>query len=297
MIVNATNLRMMFVGFSTLFQQARLGVEPTWSRVAMRVPSTTRTQEYGWLGEMPRVREWLGERVIQGLNTHGYAIRNRTFELTLGVDREDMEDDNLGVFSPVITEMGRAAASFPDELVWPLLPAGAVTPCYDGQYFFDTDHPVLDVNGQTYSVSNWQGGNGTPWFLIDDTRAMKPLIFQDREPFKFVAMDQPTDEVVFNQKRFRYGVDARCNAGFGLWQIAFGSRQELTAETYAAARVAMTSMKGDFARPLGLKPSLLVVPSTLEPQARTILKADRNAAGATNIWAGSAEMFMSPWLA
>jgi phage major head subunit gpT-like protein len=65
--------------------------------------------------------------------------------------------------------------------------------------------------------------NATAWFLLDVSRAIKPLIFQQRKKPEFVAMTQPTDDNVFMQKQYLYGIDGRDNAGYGLWQLAFGS--------------------------------------------------------------------------
>ena len=42
---------------------------------------------------------------------------------------------------------------------------------------------------------------------------------------------------------------------------------------------------------------LLVVPPTLEKEALELINAERSAAGATNIYRGSAELLVSPWLA
>jgi phage major head subunit gpT-like protein len=39
-------------------------------------------------------------------------------------------------------------------------------------------------------------------------------------------MDSSTDQNVFMKKQFLYGVDCRDNAGFGLWQMAYGSTGE-----------------------------------------------------------------------
>lgn len=297
MIINSANLRALFNGFSTAYQGGFDGVPPSYGDVAMVVPSSTKQQEYGWLGQMPRVREWIGDRTIQNLNLYNYTIRNRPFELTIGVDRDDLEDDNLGIYAPMFAEMGRAAASFPDELVWPLLNAGFVTPCYDKQPFFDTDHPVLDAAGRTVSVSNKSPGAGVPWFLVDDTRMVKPIVWQNRKPFNFVRMDQDNDEVVFARKEYRYGVDSRCNAGYGFWQLAYGSQLPLTTDNYAAARDAMIAMKGDHGRPLGLRPTKLFVPPALEPQARQVLLAEYNTDRSSNIWRNTAVPMVQPWLA
>lgn len=298
MLINSTTLRSLYTGFSTVFQAGFTGVAPTYAQVATVVPSTTRSNEYGWMGEIPRVREWLGDRVVQNLGTSDYTIKNRKFELTVGVKADDIEDDNLGIYTPMFSELGRAAASFPDELVWPALAAGFTTKCYDGQYFFDTDHPVIGADGVTIgSVSNSGGGAGAPWFLLDISRALKPLIWQTRKPLSnLVRLDRDTDANMFFEGKAVYGVDGRCNVGYGLWQLAYGSKQTLDAAAYEAARVAMTSMKGDHGRPLGILPKLLVVGPTLEGAALDIVGTKTLPAGGDNKWYGTAEVLVCPWL-
>lgn len=298
MLLNSTSLRSLYTGFNSAFQSGFSGVATQYGRVALTVPSTTRTNEYGWLGQFPRVREWIGDRVIQNLETHSYAIRNRSFELTVGVERDDIEDDNIGLYGPMFTELGRSAATFPDELVWPLLKAGFASKCYDGQYFFDSDHPVLDETGTAQSVSNTGGGSGTPWFFMDVSRGIKPLIFQSRKAFSdLIRKDKETDDNVFDAKKFVYGTDGRCNVGFGFWQLAYGSKQTLDAASYAAARAALMGMKGDYGKPLGIMPNLLVVPPVLESAGRKILNSELGSGGETNEWKGTAELLVVPWLA
>lgn len=96
---------------------------------------------------------------------------------------------------------------------------------------------------------------------------------------------------------YLYGVDARVNVGYGLWQTAVRCTKDLDAASYAEARALMASYKNEAGTPLGLVPNLLVVPPTLESAARKIVVAATAANGATNEWAGSAELLVSPWLA
>ncbi|MCM3419050.1 Mu-like prophage major head subunit gpT family protein [Sphingopyxis alaskensis] len=297
MLINNANLRTLGTGFNGAYKRGLGQAASMLSVIATTINSTTSQNEYGWLGKMKGMREWLGDRVVNSIATHGYTIKNKDWEDTVEVDRNDIEDDNIGIYSPLFEEMGRATAAHPDELAWSLLRDGFNQLCYDGQNFFDTDHPVLDANGDVQSVSNSGGGAGTPWFLIDDTRALKPIIFQQRKAAQFVSKDSPTDENVFRRKKFLYGVDARYNVGFGYWQFAYGSKQALDAAAYAAARAAMQGMKGDYGRPLGLKPTLLVVPPALEAAGLEILNAERDAGGATNVWKGTAKLVVVPWLA
>ncbi|MFN4089974.1 MAG: Mu-like prophage major head subunit gpT family protein [Alphaproteobacteria bacterium] len=297
MLVNAANLDALRVGFRTSFQGG-LGQAPSqYLRVTTVISSSTKEQKYGWLGKIPNVREWIGPRAVQNLAQHDYSIREKPWELTIAVDRDDIETDNLGICTPMFVEMGRSASAFVDMLAWDLLKDGWSTPCYDGQNYFDTDHPVLDAEGQVVSVANTDGGSGTPWFLIDASRALKPVILQRRRDFEFVAKDRLTDDNVFQNREFVYGADARMNVGFGFWQFAWGSRQPLTAANYAGARAALSGMKGDYARPLGLTPNLLVVPPALESAARKLLNSEFGPGGETNEWKGTAELLIVPWLA
>lgn len=297
MIINQGNLGRLYTGFKTSFSRGLGQAEPQWQRLATRIPSTTREEKYGWLGKLPNLREWIGDRVVHNIQLHDYAIKNKTWEGTIAVPREDLEDDQYGVYSPLFEEMGRSVAAHPNQLVFGLLKDGFTTPCYDGQNFFDADHPVLDANGKTVSVSNTGGGAGVPWFLIDDSRTLKPVIYQVRKDYDLIRQDAPTDDNVFNRKEYVYGVDGRSNVGFGFWQFAFGSRQTLDKASYKAAREGLMGLKGDYGRPLGLTPKLLVVPPALEGAALEILNAERDAAGATNVYKGTAELLVSSWLA
>lgn len=57
------------------------------------------------------------------------------------------------------------------------------------------------------------------WFLMNTKMPVKPLIFQNRKAAEFVGVDNPSDSEVFNTRMFKYGVDARYNVGYGLWQM------------------------------------------------------------------------------
>ncbi|AUC54245.1 hypothetical protein CDO87_14140 [Sagittula sp. P11] len=297
MLVNAANLNDLRVGFSNAFSAGLDAAPSQWKRVATEVRSTQKEQKYGWLGKMPNVREWIGARLVQNLEQHDYAIKEKKLELTIGVDKDDVETDNLGIYGPMFTEMGRSSGAYPDTLIFSLLKAGFTTECYDGQNFFDTDHPVKDEDGNDTTVANTDGGAGTGWYLLDTSRALKPLILQKRKDFKFVAKDKVTDDNVFDMNEFVYGTDARMNAGFGFWQQAWGSRQTLNAANYAIARAAISGMKGDYGRPLGQIPNLLVVPPSLESAGRKIVNSENAAGGETNEWKGTAELLVVPWLA
>lgn len=297
MKLTSETLDALRVGFKAIFNdafKAEAGVAD-YMKVAEVVTSTAGEEKYGWLGELPGMREWIGPRVVHGLAEHDYAIKNRDFELTVAVDRNHIVDDTLGTYGTRFKALGKAAARNPDQLVFNALKNGFTTECYDGQYFFDTDHPVINENGATVSVSNFGGGSGTAWYLLATNEIIKPIIFQERQKPEFVALDKATDQNVFSQKKFIYGVDSRCNVGYGFWQMAYASKQTLDATSYAAARAALSGMKGDHGQPLGIRPNLLVVPPSLETTALQILNAEQ-INGTSNIQRGTADVYVCPWL-
>ena len=297
MIINRANLSIAFTGFKASFQKAFDGAAIDYGQIVLEVPSSTSQEAYAWLGQTTGFREWVGDRVIQSIKQHDYTIKNRTFENTVSVPREAYEDDQFGIYSPLMAQLGQDSKEHPAELVYDALKNGFTQTCYDGQNFFDTDHPVLNKAGEETSVSNTAGGSGAPWFLLDTSRVIRPLILQKRKPYNFVSKDKEDDDNVFFKKEYIYGVDARLNVGYGLWQLAYASKQELTAENFNTAYAAMQGMKGDNGRPLGLRPKLLVVPPSLRATAMEIVKAERNAAGATNINRDVVDVLSTPWLA
>lgn len=296
MDITASLLNEMFSGFNTLFNKAVTATPVSWNKIAMDVKSIGSDETYGWLSGVPQMCEWLGERHIKGVMAARYTLENRKFETTLRVRREDIEDDRLGVYSPQISMMAHASASHPDELVFEVLLRGFDMECHDGQPFFDADHPVVAADGIEASASNMQDGSGAPWFLLDVSRQAKPLVFQTRSPYQMQSLNKDSDNNVFMHDEYLYGIRARVNAGYGLWQFAFGSKAPLTAANYEAARAAMQGMRYDGGRIMGVVPNLLVVPPVHEGAARELLNADELPGGGSNIWRGSADLLVTPYL-
>lgn len=287
------------------FQDAFDAMKATtfWTDVAMLAPSSTASNTYDWLGDFPDLREWVGDRVIKDMKENAYQISNRTFEATVGIPRNAIEDDNVGTLTPRIRNMGESAARHPDKLIAALINGGGAATCYDGQFFFDTDHPVYanhDGTGAASTVSNIQAGAGTGpgWYLLDVASQMKPFIFQERTKPEFDLMESAKDaEAVFMRDQYLYGIRYRCNAGYGFWQKAYKSTQTLNAANFDAAYSAMASIKGDGGRPLGITPSLLVVPPALRAAANQTILALLGPDGSSNTNYNAVKVLVTPWLA
>lgn len=292
MIINNSNLAILNQAFNAAFKGGLALATPTWREIAMVVSSTTASETYGWLGSSTRFREWVGDRVFQNLKTHSYSIVNKTFENTVEVPREVIEDDQYGIYTPAVQQLGYDTTMFPDELVYSAIIAGGSTLCYDGQYFFDTDHPVGSA-----SVSNSLTGAGNAWYLLDTSKPVKPVIYQDRRPFRLVPKTKLDDDNVFEGNKFVWGVDGRCNVGYGLWQLAVKSQATLDDAGYSAAYAAMLGFKSDTGKPLGVKPTVLLVGPSNYQAALKVVQAETLANGATNVNRGTAKVVVTGWLA
>lgn len=299
-IITPALLTSLRTGYSKAFQDALAATPTDWEKVATRVPSSNTSNTYGWLNQFPKLREWVGDRVVKDMAAQAYQVQNKLYEATVGVKRTDIEDDNVGVYTPLFAEMGRAARAHADELVFGLLAAGESTLCFDGQNFFDTDHPVypnVDGTGTAATVSNLQAGMGAPWYLLDCSRSLKPLIFQERTTPELESLTSTQDEAVFMRDEYRFGIRYRCNAGFGFWQLAYKSKAALDQANFNAAVAAMMSTKADGGRPLGVKPTHLVVPPALRADALSLIEAMTLSAGQSNPNYKAVEVIVSLWVA
>ena len=118
MLINSTNLDLVFRGFSARYRDAYTNAPVHGDRIAMTMPSEGREETYSWLGAFPTLREWIGARVVQNLSASQFTVVNKKFESTVEVARDHISDDRLGVFGPVFAEMGLMAAQHRDELIF-----------------------------------------------------------------------------------------------------------------------------------------------------------------------------------
>lgn len=285
-------------------------VPTQYERVAMTVPSTAGENIYPRIAELPGMRPFLGQRVVHRISTQErFTIVNRTFEETFSIRREDLEDDQYSFLTPAIEQLGADAGALPDKLVFGLLEKGHKTPGMDGQYYFDTDHDGNGRDGKPAGFSNIlrpQTGEqaSPPWFLFSTKNPMKPMVFQTRRPFTITARTQLSDGVVFHRNEFEWGIDGRCNAGYGLHNFALRSTAPLTAENLGKAIAMMESQYRKDGQPYNARPNILFAPTSLEGEARALLEKDfvpiKTPDGTwvtgSNPWSGTLELVVCPYL-
>ena len=292
-------LQAFFNQLETRFQAAYARRTSYWKMFAELCPSSTETNIYSWLAELPDMREWVGEKKALNLKARAYAILNKNFENTLVIDRNKLADDQAGVYSRYPELQADVADRWPELLVSQALINGTTAIGYDGVAFFSASHPV-DVDNSAYGTypnlytstpltqanyaalkadmrsrrgesgialqvkptvlmvgptneqagkqivqaeniaqvfgSNTAAAAPTNVFkgdttlivnerLIDDTSGawylfstdrIKPLVFQEREAPHLIPLTDPTNPLVFNQRKYAWSLESRGNAGYSL---------------------------------------------------------------------------------
>lgn len=169
-------------GLQVIFQQAydSAMAASILPRICTIVSSNSDSEDYSWLGDVPQVREFLGERQARDLANFNYNIRNKTWENTLGIKRSDLEDQKFDMINMRIRGLAEEAARYKEQLVMEFLTgalgsAAAPYLCYDGQGLIDTDHPApSDLDGAVQS--NRAGtalASATLWVAITAMRSFQ----------------------------------------------------------------------------------------------------------------------------
>lgn len=301
MIVNKTNMGAVFLNIRTEFNKALATTPVQWDKTAMKVQSNTAENQYKWLSMFPSMQEWAGDKAIRQLKAFTYSIFNKKWEATIVLDKFDLMNDNMGLIAPQARQTGISAAEWPDTMLATLKNGAFTTPCFDNQYFYDTDHPVgtrtvtTMSNKGTAALSNASfaaitgslglariyflnmyndEGQKTPimgpyilevppaleamaqniytndkladdspnpyknmfqplinprltsstqWMVHAQSMALKPFIFQENMKPTFVKQDSFENDDFFMRANIKYGLEAYGNAGYGLWQLSYGS--------------------------------------------------------------------------
>lgn len=139
---NAT-LDALRVTFDPIFQDAYQKQAQVWDQFASRIPSRGKSNVYGWIAQQLALRKWVGPRTIQNLSEHEYTLRNDPFEGTVALKRDDLEDDNLGIFATMtLPGLAEAVRKHPQALlIHDVLQGNPLA--FDGLPLFDTAHPTF----------------------------------------------------------------------------------------------------------------------------------------------------------
>lgn len=115
--------------------------------------SDQESETYAWLGMSPAMREWVGGRQAKALKENSLIIRNKHYEATLEVAVRDVRRDKTGQIMARVNDFADRSMTHWGSLLSTLIIAGESTACYDGQYYFDTDHSEGDSGSQSNDLS------------------------------------------------------------------------------------------------------------------------------------------------
>ena len=111
------------------------------------------SETYPFLGQSPAMREWVGGRQPKGLRGNSLTIVNKHYEATLEIARRDARRDKTGQIQARVNEFADRAQTHWASLLSTLLLNGPSAVCYDGQFFFDTDHAEGDSGTQDNDIT------------------------------------------------------------------------------------------------------------------------------------------------
>jgi len=129
---------LLTAGLKTAFFQTFGETPAQWPTVATVINSDKDTEQYAWLGALPGMREFVDERQPGDFKPYSYAIKNKTWESTVSIERTAIEDDLYGQIALRVKQMATVSKQHLDQLVFGLLGTGFTSLCYDGQPFFGT---------------------------------------------------------------------------------------------------------------------------------------------------------------
>lgn len=141
------------------FQAAR-AINPGLLRAAMRVPSNGAYEKLGWVGAMPSVTQWLGERNAKQFESYDYTVRNLDWQTSVPISENDINDDQTAALSMIPQMLAQRIMVHPERLMVDLLTGGTSGLAYDGIAFFS------DVSG-VRKIDNLLDGTGTSLAQIE----------------------------------------------------------------------------------------------------------------------------------
>jgi phage major head subunit gpT-like protein len=183
-IAEQQRLQAAYIGFSTLFNQALARFNPIFSRIATVVQTSQTQEDYNWIGTVPTMKRWQGDRPLKKLRGEKHTIENEDWANGIEISRNDLREDRLGIVSPKIAELAEQAMYKMDARVIDMYVngfAGTEGTCYDGQFLFDSDHTAAG-NGVGTSQQNFNNVALSEDNFDDAWAAMMAFTDEENEP-------------------------------------------------------------------------------------------------------------------
>lgn len=137
-------------------------VTPMVSALTMMIPSNQDIERHAWLGMVPGFREWIGGRQAQKLRASEFSIANKDFESTMAYHYRERTEDKTGQLDIRLNEHALRALGHDEALLSQQVIDAESTACYDGQYFFDTDHSEGASGTQSNDITSAASSTTAP---------------------------------------------------------------------------------------------------------------------------------------
>lgn len=164
MQITSANLSIFFTALNTNFWTTYQTTPVVYQKIATVIPVSTEIFAAGWIGSLDIPREWLGSRETKMPGPQTYFVPIRNFEMTQGIDKFKLEDDQQGIYSPMAMGFAKNMAKLPDYQLRDLINGigsytGIAQKAPDGINQWATNHPVdvYDSSKGTYST-DFRGG-------------------------------------------------------------------------------------------------------------------------------------------
>jgi hypothetical protein len=149
-------------------------------QLALLIPSTVaagQSEQHAWLGSSPSMREWVGKRLVQQPLAFDYAIKNKKFEVSGNMPLDLLNNDRTGEAQLWLDDLMSAMPLWYEEILATLINLSESATCFDGQFYFDTDH---QYGKQSSAWSNDIGfaaaGDGTAITVAEAAAAINVAI-------------------------------------------------------------------------------------------------------------------------
>ena len=137
--------------YERLMQNAASSVVDAISTVPME--SDQDSEQYAWLGMVPQMSQKKGEKKFSQLRDTNWTVNNVEYQSGIALPKKHILYDKTTQVQIRVDELADRTSAHWWSLVAPLIVNGEATPCYDGQYFFDTDHSEGDSGNQSNDIS------------------------------------------------------------------------------------------------------------------------------------------------
>jgi phage major head subunit gpT-like protein len=177
MDITRETLKSMGQAFDISFQKGLTTAKPEHAAFSATVKSNGKSSFYPFLATLGGIREWVGDRQPANVSGEALEVKNRKFEGTVAVDRDDVQDDQTGLYGLLLQDLGARAANFPGLLAAEALVAGISGTWCDGKEFFSTtrkynkatisNKTTAALSAETYALGRsamrqYKGHDGQP---------------------------------------------------------------------------------------------------------------------------------------